>query len=453
MNRSILIIICDFLLLSLLTFSTDLSKVAGTDESRPVKMEIAPKPPETENSGKDLTAVMKMALTDEQKSRAQLQEQLAKAREITGQQQALLNQRDQQTRQLEQQVQAAQSSLKNVNQQLQVTAAQVTASKEQLAASQAAAQQQADQAAALKKQLDELAKNNAATQAEKDKLATQLQFATEKAQLMQQQVQAERDQNLRLAESFKALATNSSALTQEIRANQELTPNTIFSSFLTNQIQTTINGNLPGFFGGTTTKTAATKTVLVTDGNAIYALCEVSDTPLEFRDRGIDWDSLNGTLARNGVQVPIHSLSFAKQDPRVIFMPVSPADAARLGGQIYKVSPNPYKFQDAVLIGAQGDYYGQCSFQMDTSLPQYLKLDRSLLKGLFGKFNPSRGDLVFSRSGDLLGIMVNDTYCLLLGNFQSAATFPFGQSLKEMHTSGILSGFYFQIFQSPLKLQ
>ena len=32
MNRSILIVICDFLLLSLLTFSTDLSKVAGENE-------------------------------------------------------------------------------------------------------------------------------------------------------------------------------------------------------------------------------------------------------------------------------------------------------------------------------------------------------------------------------------------------------------------------------------
>lgn len=32
MNRSILIVICDFLLLSLLTFSTDLSKMAGENE-------------------------------------------------------------------------------------------------------------------------------------------------------------------------------------------------------------------------------------------------------------------------------------------------------------------------------------------------------------------------------------------------------------------------------------
>jgi hypothetical protein len=30
-------------------------------------------------------------------------------------------------------------------------------------------------------------------------------------------------------------------------------------------------------------------------------------------------------------------------------------------------------------------------------------MDRNSLKGLFGKFNPSRSDLVFSRTGELLG--------------------------------------------------
>ena len=55
-----------------------------------------------------------------------------------------------------------------------------------------------------------------------------------------------------------------------------------------------------------------------------------------------------------------------------------------------------------------------------------MKLNRSLLKGLFGQFNPSRGDLVFSRTGELLGVMANSTYCMVLRNFQrAAATFQF----------------------------
>ena len=84
-----------------------------------------------------------------------------------------------------------------------------------------------------------------------------------------------------------------------------------------------------------------------------------------------------------------------------------------------------------MLVGANEGYYGECNFQIEPNTPQYVKLDRSLLKGLFGKFNPSRGDLVFSRTGELLGIMVNDTYCLTIRNFAAAATFPFDQDLQQ----------------------
>ena len=75
-----------------------------------------------------------------------------------------------------------------------------------------------------------------------------------------------------------------------------------------------------------------------------------------------------------------------------------------------------------MLVGADEGYYGECNFQIELSTPQYVKLDRNLLKGLFGKFNPSRGDLVFSRTGELLGIMVNNTYCLTVRDFNAAAT-------------------------------
>ena len=134
-------------------------------------------------------------------------------------------------------------------------------------------------------------------------------------------------------------------------------------------------------------------------------------------------------------------------------MPVSPAEVRQLGGKIYRISSDPYKFQDAVLVGADEGYYGECNFQIDLNTPQYVKLDRSLLRGLFGKFNPSRGDLVFSRTGELLGIMVNSTYCLVIHNFASAATLRFGPDVRGEHTGSILSGFCFYIFQLPLRLQ
>jgi hypothetical protein len=119
----------------------------------------------------------------------------------------------------------------------------------------------------------------------------------------------------------------------------------------------------------------------------------VEDTPLTLWFQGIQWETLTGSLARNTVQLPIRELSFHLQDPRVVFIPVSAAESQKLGGKVYRISNTPFKFQDAVLVGAGEGYYGECKFEIDLSAPAYLKLDRSVLKGLFGKFNPSRGDL------------------------------------------------------------
>ncbi|MGH7951689.1 MAG: hypothetical protein ACREFE_07190 [Limisphaerales bacterium] len=468
MNRSILIILCDFLLLSLLTFSTDLTKIAGGNEqSSTASSKVNLPAKQIDNSAKDLAAAMKLALTEEQKTRNQLQAELAQTRATAEKQQAMLSERNQQAQQLQQQqaglqqqFAAAQSNIKNLNQQLQNTSAEASQSKEQLAATQAEVQKQSAQAAALQQQLAQLAKNNETVLIEKRQLTNQLQLAevekraaADQVALMQQQVRAERDQNARLAESFKTLATNSSALTEEIRENLALAPNAIFSAFVTNRVQTSFIASRTGIFGMDGGKNATAETVLVTDGVNTFALCHVQDTPISLSDPGTDWDRFEGTLSRNTAQVPIHSLSFDRQDPRVVFMPVTPAEIRQLGCQVYRISADPYKFQDAVLVGAKEGYYGQCNFQMDLDSPQYVKLDRSLLKGLFGKFNPSRGDLVFSRSGDLLGIMVNGAYCLVLHDFKPMATFQFGQDLRAKHTGETLAQLFDFVYQLPLALR
>ena len=424
--------------------------MAGENEgAQPgVKVDVAPKPSDT--GGKDLAAVMKLALNEEQKNREQLQAELAKVREAAQKQQA----------DLQQQFAAAQANIQILDQKLQSNSAEALMSKEKLAALEAEVKKESDLAAALQQQLAQLAKNNQIAQDEKQKLAGQLQLArverraaTERAALMQQQVQAERAEKAQLAEGFKALATNSGALTQEIRENRALAPNTIFSDFVTNRVQARLLASRSGIFGMDASKSKTAETVLVTDGAKIYALCHVQDTPLTLWDPGTDWAGLDGTLVHNQAQVPIHSLSFHLQDPRVVFMPVTQSEARQLGCKVYPISSDPYKFQDAVLVGAQEGYYGQCSFQMDLNTPQYVKLDRNLLKGLFGKFNPSRGDLVFSRTGELLGIMANSTYCLMLHDFTATATFQFGPDVRAQRTGDALSRLYSYVFNLPLRLK
>ena len=401
MNRSILIVICDFLLLSLLTFSTDINRMADENTRPPTKIEVATNA--VVNSGADLAAVMKLALQEEQKSREQLQQQLATTRETATQQQTQLTEREQENSRLQRQFAAAQTNVENLSRQLQTTSAQAQASQQKLATTQAEAQQEADLAAALRQQLDLLTKSNQLALTEKQRLANQLQLAeverraaADRVALMQQEVQATRAENSKLAEGFKTLATNSSRLTQEIRENRALAPNAIFSEFVSNRVEVGIFAARRGLFGMDASQKRNTKTILVTDGTNTFALCDVQNTPLVLWDPGTDWDKLTGTLAGHNAQAAIRSLSFHAQDPRVVLMPVTQAEAAQLGCKIYRISSDPDKFQDAVLIGADEGYYGECDFQIDLNTPHYLKLDHDFLKGLLSGNSIRRAATWFS---------------------------------------------------------
>ncbi len=488
MNRSILIVICDFLLISLLAFSSvDINKVAEEGAQSPVRAEVT-----ATNTGQaarnDLAAVMQLALSEERRSREQLQAELERTRaaatdretqarqlqqqlqsreQLAAQLERQLQQRQQegaelQRRQetLQQQFASAQTNLQRLNEQLQNTSGQVSQTKEQLAQTEAEARRQSEQAAALQRQLAELARSNQMVLNERQQLATRLQVAEverrhamEQASAMQEQVKLEREEKARLAEGVKALANKSTELVQEIRENRPLAPNTIFSDFLSNRVEAAITGTRPGMFGNDSTRSRGTTTVLASDGTNTFAVCHVQDTPLVLYTPGAAWESLHGTLSRGSAQVPVRSLAFSFNDPRIVWIPLAEAEVRTLGSRAFRTSTDPYKFQDAVLVGANEGYYGECRFQIDSSAPDYVRLDHSFVRGLFGKFNPSRGDLVFSRTGELLGVMVNANYCMMIRAFDAGATLRFGGDVRAQRPAEMLSALHSQVTQLPLKLQ
>jgi hypothetical protein len=114
---------------------------------------------------------------------------------------------------------------------------------------------------------------------------------------------------------------------------------------------------------------------------------------------------------------------------------------------------DPYKFQEAMIVGADEGYYGETRFTLDPQNRGYLKMDRSFLGKLVGKFNPSRGDLVFSKSGEVIGIMVNKEHAALLTSFVPSATIPTGANLNRDAIGARLSHLDRQLRQMPGHLQ
>ena len=80
----------------------------------------------------------------------------------------------------------------------------------------------------------------------------------------------------------------------------------------------------------------------------------------------------------------------------------------------YPLAKRPQDYPEAVIIH-NGEEYGVVKFKVDPKLPNYVLMDKPFLGGIFSKrMNPSKGDIVVSRTGELLGIMVNGKYCLII---------------------------------------
>lgn len=500
MNRSILIVIADFLLISLLAFSDfDSNKLA---ERRPADQTVTTPTVDGLALNQDLVGVLKGAADEERRAKEQLAGELALSKEeIRGHLDVMaeretqnrilqqdLQRKEQQTQQLEQerralqqQYAAAQTNLQVLTQQLKATANGALITREKLQATEAELHKELEASAAMQKQLAQLEQNRQALETDKTKLADKLRLteaekraATEQLATLQGEVQTVRTEKAqilqhadklaegvttlaqssdKLAERVSTLAKSSVDLTKEVRENRPLGANTIFTEFVTNRVHAQFQASRSGLLGIGLKRERETETVLVTDGTSIVALCHVDDTPLVLWTPGTDWEKLTGTLSRATKQLPIERMSFYLMDPRIVMMPVTAAQAQQLGCRIYRIASDPFKFQDAVLVGAREGYYGECKFQVDMSTPQYVKMDRSLFRGLFGKFNPSRSDLVLTMTGELLGIMANSTYCIVIHNFKAAETLKFGDNMRAQRSAEMLSQFHLQITQLPLKLQ
>lgn len=528
MNRSILIVICDFLLVSLLAFSTvDINRVAEAGKQSVTLMQNMANATgtnaATSGASRDLASVMRTALEEERKSRDQLAGELARTKETLGQQELALAQREGQARALQRELEGkqelatrldtaqqklesqyflSQSNIQTLTTQLKETAVISAVSQERLQAMEAELQRQMEQASTLQSRMAVLEKSNQMVLTDKQKLAAQLQVAevqreqaAKQVQQMQQQVRIERQERAKLADNVLQLATKSEDLAtnvmqlasksedlatnvmrlasqseglatnvqqlasksedlkQEIRENRPLAANTIFFNVLTNRVHARFDAFRVGMLGLDANKRRDAETIVITDGTNNFAIGHVQDTPFALSNQGTDWDSLSGTLAGSGSEIPIRQMSFYLRDPRIILIPVTREEVKHLGVQAYRSASDPYKFQDAVLVGASEGYYGECRFQIDLSTPDYVRLDNSFMRGLFGKFNPTRGDLVLSRNGELLGIMANSTYCVMLRDFNIAATLTFAPDARTQNTGRTLSQLYSVITQLPPKLQ
>lgn len=464
MNKTLLLIMCDFLLLNLLALTRWEKAEPPRQQQPPVPAVQDGRNPNSKDQ--DMVDVMKLSLEDERAQREQLAKQLQQT-------ESTLQTREQNLAQLQNERTQLSSTLTDTQRQAQELAQKVDAaskdaavSRERLEQMQRDLEKRQAEAERQRQQLAELEKEHAAAREKIESLNVAVKVSEQEKQMLREtattlksQVEAERQERIKvqettvqLAQGVGRVAEQSSALTKEIRDNRPINANTLYSDFLANRVVTNFTANRSGLLGAVN-RTKETRTVFVTDGKQTYALLHVDDTPFAIREAGPDWEKVTATFSKGGYRGSAPSINFLAVDPRIVVLPVDPQQAASIGAKVYDLAADPFKFPEVVLISNGGAGYGEVSFRLDPALPHYVKVDNRLMKRLFGDFSPSRGDLVLSKTGELLGIMANNDYCVILNDFTPAKTLPTGDAVKEQHTGAIFEEFLGRLHRLPFKLQ
>jgi len=281
----------------------------------------------------------------------------------------------------------------------------------------------------------------------------------ETADTLKTQVVAEREERIRvqetttqLAQGVGQLAEKSTELSKEIRDNRPVNANTLFNEFLSNRVRTSFVANRRTFLAPIN-RAKDSRTILVTDGVATYALLHVDDTTLSLREKAVDWENLSATFTKGEHRLPASRLEFLTVDPRVAVIPLTDEQVRKIGAKVYQTALDPFKFPEAVLISNGGAGYGEVPFKLEPTNTNYVRMDNRLVRRLFGDFTPSRGDLVLSKTGELLGIMVNNEYCAVINNFLVAQSIPLGTISAEAPTGPKLEDLNRRWRSLPVRLQ
>lgn len=467
MNKTLLLIIIDFLFLNLIALTHWQKVETMRPQVHPAASQIAAATGSGPSAGdRDLVDVMKLSLQDEQNTRTRLAQQLQTAQSTLQQRDAAFSQLQTQQNQLEGTLANTRQNVSELAQKYTAAAQDATVTKERLAqlqreleAKQALAEQQsrdlsslAGQQAEAQQRIENLNVAVKVAEQEKQLLRDSLTDARHEVATIRQENQQIQQQATQLAAGVGQLAENSGQLAKEIRENRPINANTLYSDFLANRVQTVFHAVRRTFFGPYTGDSTA-RTVFVSDGKQVYALVHIADTPFSLAGPGWNWQSISAKFSKPPFSGAVAKLEFLSLDPRIVAMPVDAAEVAALGVKVYQTALDPFKFPEAVLISSKGQGYGEVSFKLDPQLPQYVKMDNRLFKRIFGDFAPSTGDLVFSKTGELLGVMVNSDYCAVISNFLPAKTIATGDDIAAQNTGAIFDALAARIQQLPLKLQ
>ena len=436
MNRSLLIVICDFLLLSMLALARfDAPPAPGANA--PAKAS----PPVAEAATPDIVGSLKDSLKSEADAKAGLSQLLAERAKELSDQRAKTEILEQETSRL----QGEEERLERLRLRLEAERDKLrdesiaAAAREKLVSEQL--EKREAELRAVQENLTTARSEKSAVERDKAVLAERLENAnTERRRLegevttLRTEKQEARAETVRLATNVGELAQaqekNTAAISEKIRQVTPLSLNEVFDNFRKNRAGLVFTTREAALLGDTETRYER-YTVFVKDASGrILSLCETDGTPLRLATLP-RLRSISATTALPGGRVqPISKVMFLRADPRIAAFPADAATVVAARAQPFAIESYPLRFPTAVVVTAGGERYGEAPIRVIAGTSRYIEVQTSIANVLFGAFVPEEGDLVFSENGNLIGFMVASGRAICLSDLTEAATLDLGKDFN-----------------------
>ena len=464
MSKSIMIVICDFLLLSLLSLA-NFEKPAEDPLKKPDEALI-----QQNFADSQMLDLLKMSLDNEREKRLALSSDLqkisqaAEANRVQAEEQKrVIAAREKELKSMAQTKLELEKERAKILEQSQALQVRVKASEERNAALQqeiisAAAKldKSAQERLALEKELgnmrevdsttklklmsvqEELKQNkehlerlraeseslkneNKAIEIEKQALSTKLEVATTKTKIYEENIKryetlvdiekTEKEKIREHAENLAAgvseLASSQKEITKEVRELRPQTSSEIFAKlkqkFISVKFEYTKRGLL-----GSSANVLEIRALPIVINDRTWLLFSAVDTILPPSiHRYFPPETLKVSVEGKTAKFSAPRIFAVMEDPKLLAIPLPKefCDAEKMNP--LEIASNTYAYPECVVVDPEKFYYGQVPFRADFRNDSYAQLDVGLFEPIFGTFAPSEGDFVISRNGEFLGIMSN----------------------------------------------
>ncbi|MBU62082.1 MAG: hypothetical protein CMI26_06230 [Opitutae bacterium] len=245
----------------------------------------------------------------------------------------------------------------------------------------------------------------------------------------------------------EAVAEQKEAL-DKISERQAKSLNEIYSNYVANKVKLTMTfRHKGGFLGAEKVDTYETETIILVDGTFAYTLVHAKDSPFRLEPQYRKLIEVSGRITGKGIKAPIlvNEVAFM-DDPRMLIVPVyvNPRELEEKNDvKLFRTPKDPHMFSEAVVVDVGHSNFGQTDFIRDGVDGRYIRVKHNRFTFITGKFDPGKGDLVFAKSGEVLGIMVNNDYAFHIQNLgariRMGTRTPLGKSFDAPKTTDLLA--------------